>query len=62
MAFVSLVIENKRFLNMGVFGAAHCQKVIVCSCLPNTPIFTPIGGAHLCACPHRGMGKTGLKG
>ena len=62
MTFVSLVIENKRFLNMGVFGAAHCEDVIKNKCLLNTPIFTPIGGAHLCACPHRGMGKTGLKG
>jgi hypothetical protein len=49
MAFVSLVIENKRFLNMGVFGAAHCENVIKNDSLSITPIFTPIGAPHLCA-------------
>jgi hypothetical protein len=49
MTFLSLVIENKRFLNMGVFGAAHCENVIRNKILLNTPIFTPIGDTHLCA-------------
>jgi hypothetical protein len=62
MTFISLVIENKRFLNMGVFGAAHCENVSKNNSLFNTPIFTPKGDAHLCARPHRGMGKTRSKG
>jgi hypothetical protein len=47
---------------MGVFGAAHCENVSKNNSLFNTPIFTPKGDAHLCARPHRGMGKTRSKG